>query len=168
LAAVESEVRSAAPVPGLLLELARYDDPVVAALVEALQQEFVVRYGARDETPVHPDDFAPPRGVFVLAWAEGAPVGCGGWRRVDGELAELGEVKRMYVVPSHRRRGLSRVVLAALESSAREAGLRRLRLETGDQQPEALSLYATSGWEPVPAFGRYACEPGAAHFGKQL
>ncbi|RJK92775.1 GNAT family N-acetyltransferase [Vallicoccus soli] len=153
------------PTPVLDLRPARYDDPVAARLVAELQQEFVVRYGGPDETPVDPAEFAPPRGTFLVAWDGDEPVGCGGWRIVE---PGLGEIKRMYVVAAHRGRGLSRIVLAALEDAARAAGLTRLRLETGDQQPEALRLYGTSGYAPIPRFGYYACHESSLCFAKDL
>ena len=143
----------------------RYDDPVAAALVVDLQAEFVVRYGGPDRTPVDPDEFAPPHGVFLVAWLDGEPVGCGGWRRID---PTLGEIKRMYVVAARRGRGLSRLLLSALEDAARAEGLQRLRLETGDRQPEAVRLYESSGYTPIPGFGYYAGHPGSLTFGKGL
>jgi GNAT superfamily N-acetyltransferase len=82
--------------------------------------------------------------------------------------AGLGEIKRMYVVDGHRRRGLSRLLLAELEATARAAGLGRLRLETGYAQPEAIALYETSGYRPVEKFGVYRDEPGARCYGKTL
>lgn len=160
-----TSARSDAAARALVLEPAAYDDPVSQRLVAALQQEFVERYGGPDETPVRPEEFAPPLGTFLVGRLDGEPVACGGWRRVD---AELGEIKRMYVAREHRRRGLSRVVLAALEGSARAAGLRRLRLESGDRQPEAVALYTSSGWTPIPPFGLYASEEGNVCLGKEL
>jgi GNAT superfamily N-acetyltransferase len=153
------------PAPVLDVRPARYDDPVPARLIADLQQEFVVRYGGPDETPVDPDEFAPPRGAFLVARAGGEPVGCGGWRLVE---PGLGEVKRMYVVPAARGQGLSRALLAALEDSARGAGVTRLRLETGDRQPEAVRLYETSGYRPIPRFGYYAEHDTSLCFAKDL
>ena len=89
----------------------------------------------------------------------------GGWRIVE---PGLGEVKRMYVAASHRGRGLSRLLLAEIERSAALAGLKRLRLETGDRQPEAKALYESSGWIPIPKFGVYKDEDGSFCFGKEL
>jgi GNAT superfamily N-acetyltransferase len=74
----------------------------------------------------------------------------------------------MYVVPEQRGRGLSRVVLAHLESLARDIGASRVLLETGPQQPEAMRLYETSGYERVAGFGHYRCEPGSVSYGKTL
>lgn len=149
----------------LHFEAARYDDPVVAEMIEAVQRCYEVRYGGRDDTPVSPEQFAPPLGLFLLGRLDDEPVTCGGWRVVQPGLAE---VKRMYVVAAHRGRGLSRHLLAAVESSAAQAGIRRLRLETGDRQPEAIRLYETSGWTRIEKFGLYRDEPGSTCFGKDL
>jgi GNAT superfamily N-acetyltransferase len=151
----------------LTLELtpAAYDDPVAAALIEAVQREYEVRYGGRDITPVTPGEFSPPQGLFLVGRLAGEPVACGGWRVVE---PGLGEIKRMYVVPAHRRRGLSRLVLAELENTARAAGLHRLRLETGYAQPEAIKLYETSGYTEIERFGVYRDHPGSTCFGKSL
>lgn len=142
-----------------------YDDPVAAALIEAVQQVYVARYGGRDATPVEPAEFAPPRGLFLVGRLHGEPIACGGWRIVEPGLAEL---KRMYVASGFRGRGLSRILLAALEDSARRAGVHRLRLETGHRQPEAIRLYETSGYSRIDKFGVYRHDPGSTCFGKSL
>jgi GNAT superfamily N-acetyltransferase len=74
----------------------------------------------------------------------------------------------MYVVPEARGQGLSRVVLAALEDRARSMGARRIVLETGDRQPEAVSLYESSGYQRIDGFGFYADAPLSISFEKKL
>ncbi|SFP24463.1 Acetyltransferase (GNAT) family protein [Amycolatopsis arida] len=149
-----------------------YDDPDAAKLMAEVQQEYVVRYGGPDETPVDPADFAPPRGLFLVGYAGGVPVACGGWRAHDGPEPEFrqgdAELKRMYVVPEARGRGHARAMLAELERTARAAGRLRTVLETGTAQPEALALYTSSGYTPIPNFGVYRCEPLSRCFGKSL
>jgi GNAT superfamily N-acetyltransferase len=149
----------------LVLTPTPYDDPVSTALIEAVQQVYVVRYGGRDATPVQPAEFAPPRGMFLVGRLAGEPVACGGWRIAEPGLAEL---KRMYVASGFRGRGLSRILLAALEDSARSAGITRLRLETGHRQPEAIRLYETSGYTRIDKYGVYRNDPGSSCFGKSL
>src|SRR5690348_11804283 len=98
--------------------------------------------------------------MFFVGLLDGVPVAMGGWRFVDnGEAAA--ELKRMYVIDSARRRGLSRSMLAHLERTAADAGVRRLVLNTGLEQPEAIALYESSGYKRIPGFGHYACAPGA-------
>jgi GNAT superfamily N-acetyltransferase len=142
-----------------------YDGPVAQQLINAVQLEYVQRYGGPDETPVDPAEFAPPQGLFMVGYLDGQAVATGGLRaHSDGEV----EIKRMYVVPHARGRGLSRQMLAALEERARGLGASRIVLETGDRQPEAISLYESSGYERIPGFGHYADYPTSYSFAKKL
>ncbi len=142
-----------------------YDDPLSRYLVEQVQQEYVVRYGGRDAAAVDPADFRPPAGLFLVAEVEGMPAGCGAWRvRPTGDV----EIKRVYVEPSFRRRGLAQRLMAALEVSAARAGHRCVVLNTGQQQPEALALYAGLGYRPVAGYGVYSCAPDAVFLGREL
>jgi GNAT superfamily N-acetyltransferase len=142
-----------------------YDGPAAQQLISEVQVEYVARYGSPDETPVDASEFMPPNGRFVIAYADNEPVAIGGLRRLEDGTAEL---KRMYVRPAYRRRGLSRLVLGHLEALAVEMGAQRIVLETGDRQPEAMRLYESSGYEHVEPFGHYRCSPGSAHYGKTL
>lgn len=158
--------------PGFVVVQVGYDDPDAAKLIGRVQQEYVDRYGGQDETPVEIADFAPPRGLFVVGYLDGVAVACGGWRAhsaadedfLDGDA----EVKRMYVNPSARGRGLARAVLAELERTAREQGRLRIVLETGTKQPEAIALYTSSGYSRIPNFGTYRESPDSRCFGKVL
>jgi GNAT superfamily N-acetyltransferase len=142
-----------------------YHHPGAQDLIGRVQQEYVERYGGPDAAEVDPAEFDPPAGVFLVAEVDGEPVGCGAWRAVRPGMAE---VKRLYVAPGHRRRGIARVVLDALESSATREGHRTVVLNTGDRQPEAIALYERAGYGPVPGYGIYACAPGAVFLGKEL
>ena len=136
-------------------------------MIADLQQVYVDRYGDVDVTPVDPAQFAAPLGYFVIGYLDGVPVACGGWR-INDELEGAAEIKRMYVVDSVRGKGYSRLVLANLEETAREAGLQRMVLETGLRQPEAISLYTTSGYVRIENFGVYRDHPESRCFGKPL
>jgi GNAT superfamily N-acetyltransferase len=149
---------------GVRIDIVAYDHPDAELLIEQLQQDYVVRWGGPDATPVDPAEFAPPHGLFMVGYADGMPVACGGWRR-DGEDAEL---KRMYVVPARRRSGIARELLAELERAAAAAGHRRLILLTGLRQPEAIAFYRSAGYTEVARFGYYADAPEAVHLGKEL
>jgi GNAT superfamily N-acetyltransferase len=142
-----------------------YDGPAAIALTAAVQLEYVSRYGDPDETPVDPQEFVPPDGRFVIGYLDGVPVAMGGLRRLDENRLEI---KRMYVDPAWRGRGLARVVLARLEELAREMGAGIVVLETGDKQPEAIALYTSSGYEPVDKYGHYRCSPLSVSLGKTL
>lgn len=160
--------------PGTQLVPTRYDDPVVAALDAEVQQVYVERYGGRDETPMAAEQFSPPHGYFVVAHLDGRPAAMGGWRLRTGPGTRTlpgtrpAEIKRMFVRAHLRGRGLSRVVLADLESTARAAGVDWLVLETGDRQPEAIGLYRSCGYVDVEPFGLYACEGGSVYLGRPL
>ncbi|HEX6355517.1 GNAT family N-acetyltransferase [Actinophytocola sp.] len=144
------------------IDVTAYDHPHAVALIAEVQQEYVVRYGGQDLTPVDPAQFAPPRGLFLIAYVDDVPAACGGWRAYETDV----ELKRMFVKPEFRGRGLARAVLAELEQTALAAGYRRVILETGQRQPEAIALYTSAGYEPVPSFGYYASAPEAVHLGK--
>ena len=102
----------------------------------------------------------PPGGTFLVVSEDGKPVACGGLRTLDAD-AGIGEVKRMYVVPSARRRGHARRLLGALEECARELGHERMRLDTNAAQPEALELYAACGYREI---ADYNGSPTATHW----
>jgi GNAT superfamily N-acetyltransferase len=157
---------------GLVVEETAYDDPRVQLLVDAVQAEYVERYGGPDETPMDTAYFAPPQGRFFLAVLGGEPVAMGGWR-LRPDVTDLGatraaEVKRMYVAPAGRRTGLARLVLRTLEDSARDDGCDVMVLETGLRQPEAIELYESSGYVPVTPFGFYKDAPLSRYFGRRL
>ena len=146
------------------IEVTAFDHPDAVALIAEVQQEYVVRYGSEDATPIDPAEFAPPRGLFLVAYVDDVPAACGGWRAHETDV----ELKRMYVSPAFRGRGLARALLAELERTAAETGYRRVILETGQRQPEAIALYRSAGYAPVPRFGFYADEPSAVHLGKEV
>ena len=152
----------------------RYGAPTAQVLVRAALAELAERYGGGgDDTPVDPAQFDPPEGSFLLAWRDGEPVGCGGWRIMahytdDGVGEDVAEVKRMYTVPEARGQGVARAMLKALEESARQAGMRRLILETGDRQPEAIALYESSGYSLIKNYGYYRDHEGVASYGRDL
>lgn len=127
-------------------------DPDAQTLIAALDADLQVRYPHVTLAPVDISPLASPRGCFLLGWHEGRPVACGGWRVLDACTIE---VKRMYVDPSMRRHGVARALLVALEDSARERGFTRVRIETGEHQPEAVALYGQAGYARIPPFGEY-------------
>ncbi len=149
-----------------------YDHPDAAVLTAAVQQEYVRRYGEADLTEMHPEHFVPPAGTFVVAYLDGEPVACGGWRAKEASAEGLrdtdAELKRMFVLPQARGRGLARAVLRHLENAAAEAGRTRVVLETGTEQPEAIALYTSEGYLPIAKFGYYRDSPQSVCLGKEL
>jgi GNAT superfamily N-acetyltransferase len=138
-----------------------FDHPDAVKLNDEVQAEYDLRYGdGGDMTPLDPAMFAPPGGLYLIAYDErDRPVATGGWRTQDAndEGYENGdaELKRMFVVAEARGRGLARRILARLEDDARAAGRTRMVLETGTKQPEAIALYTSSGYTPCAKFGLY-------------
>jgi GNAT superfamily N-acetyltransferase len=119
-------------------------------VVARAEEELVARYGLLDdgELGLSADMFDPPGGAFLVARAGGGtdPVGGVGVRMV---APGTGEVRRLWVEPDWRRRGVARALMDALEEAARALGADTLRLATGDRQPEAVALYDGTGWERV-------------------
>jgi len=89
------------------------------------------------------------------AYLEGELVGCAALKF----HADYAEVKRVFVKPEFRGRGLSRALMSSLHALALEHGQNTLRLETGDKQLEALGLYQTLGYGRIEPFGEYRCTP---------
>jgi GNAT superfamily N-acetyltransferase len=110
-----------------------------------------------------PNDFAAPRGRFLVGFDDGsgAPVCCGGVKGLGDGAAEI---KRMYVVPATRRRGLARLLLRALEETARDLGYAVVRLDTGPLQPHAQALYESAGYR---AIGNFNANPVASYWGEK-
>jgi GNAT superfamily N-acetyltransferase len=156
----------------LRIEQVPISHPDAQLLVEAVQQEYVVRYGGRDSTPILPTELEPPSGAFFVGYRDDRPVMTGAWRFRD-DVSRLGssrpaEVKRMYVDRAARRQGLARLMLAHLEATARTAGAEVMIMETGTAQPEAMALYEAAGYELVEPFGHYKDAPRNRCFGRVL
>jgi GNAT superfamily N-acetyltransferase len=137
-----------------------------ALLVRRLIEEFDRRYPEQENGgPLEPAEVAPPAGVFLVARCDGRPAGCGALRRRDEGVAEI---KRMYVEPWARGRGVARRILAELEGAARAMGYGVIWLETGVRQPEAIGLYESSGYRRIPAYGEYVGSATSVCFEKVL
>jgi GNAT superfamily N-acetyltransferase len=130
-----------------------FDGEIAQELVSGFEADIAARYPGWTPTGVGPSataqDFQPPEGNFLVAFADGRPVGCGGLKRLAPDTVE---VKRVYVRPDARGLGVSRALLEALENAAAEAGYALIRLDTGANQPEALKLFQTSGYDAIPDY----------------
>lgn len=161
---------------GLEITRVEYGHPDAMLLIAEVQAEYVIRYGGPDDTPLDPLMFQPPTGSFFVGYleveGEPRPVASGAWRAHDDVevfgSSHTAEIKRMYVAPAARARGLARVMLAHLERTATETGFDAMILETGTAQPEAMALYESSGYEPIASFGYYKDEPLNRCYGKSL
>lgn len=151
----------------VVLRLVHWDHPDGVALRTAQRADIVERYGA-DLEPGHAPTSADIA-VFVIAYdaVSRAPIGCGAFRDLVDEQPTV-EVKRMYVRPEYRGRKIGQLILRDLEARARERGAVRVRLETGDQQPEAVRLYEGADYRQIPNFGDYANEESSLCFERLL
>ncbi|WP_432561507.1 GNAT family N-acetyltransferase [Kineococcus sp. SYSU DK003] len=143
-------------------------DPDLDALVEAAVAELNRRY----REPGEPDDEYPldPAAVCHVAVVDGEPAGCIAREDVDepGWVATV-EMKRVFVHERFRGRGVARALVAAYEASARDAGARLVRLETGTKQPEAMALYEALGYaRSAQNFGPWADSPLSVCYTKPL
>jgi putative acetyltransferase len=131
------------------------DATVAAELIAATNAELSQRYpeAGACHFRLDPDEVGDGRGAFFVAYLDSVHVGCGAVRRLDDATAEL---KRMYVRPTHRGRGVGGAILDALEAEARKLGVRRVVLETGVRQHEALAMYGRAGYA--------RCEPYADEY----
>lgn len=145
----------------------RFDSEAVQALADALEAELLGTYDGAPGSGGLPaaSIFEPPHGAFLVGWIGGQAVACGGIARYDGATAEI---RRMYVVPEARGRGLSRRVLVALEDEARSLGYAFVRLETGRLQGAAIGLYVSAGFAPIPRYGPFVDDPKSVCFEKRL
>ena len=140
-------------------------EPPASELIEAMIRELVPLYGRIDgpDAPrATPEDFRPPRGVFLVGFDDDGRAVCGGGVKGLGDGA--GEIKRMYVVEDARGRGLARELLRALEDAVRNLGYDRARLDTGPKQPHAEALYRSAGYEEI---ADYNGNPHASFFGEK-
>ena len=147
----------------MIVERRPADDPEIEKLVSAQQAElrrFEADSGAIDGSfPLH-DDIR-----YLAVVVDGRAVACGALQVIDAAAAEI---KRMYVLPEARGRGLGTVVLAALEEWAADEGHTVARLETGSYLPAALALYRGAGYLPIPTYGEYVTNPYSRCFEKAL
>lgn len=135
-------------------------EPIEGAVAQALlvkyTQEMYARWGGPiPEGGAGPEtanaDLVPPRGRFLIARVDGRPAGCIGLRQLDDST---GEIKRMFVHPLFRGRGLARRLLTEVEIAASQRGLTRLRLDTMASLVEARALYTSAGYRDISAYNR--------------
>jgi putative acetyltransferase len=145
----------------VLIESRPVHDPELAALVAAQQRELRDADGGLDGVA-----YAPHEDVaYLVVVVDRRVVACGAWQVLDEGVAEI---KRMFVRPAYRGRGIARQLVVALEEEALAAGRPILRLETGTYLPAVLALYRGAGYRRIPAYGEYAGNPFSVCFEKRL
>jgi len=109
-----------------------------------------------DNPPLSADELRPPGGAYLVGFAGDTPVAGGGLRRLGEDVAEI---KRMYVRPAARSRGVARALLTALEEEAVSLGYAAARLDTGPKQVHGLALYRSAGYADVEPYNDnpFAC-----------
>ena len=107
----------------------------------------------------------PPRGIYLIAYLDGQPVGMGAHRPLDHHATEI---RRMFTRVQARRAGVARAILRALQVHAIEEGFTELKLETGFKQRPAIALYESFGFVRTPSFGPYVHDPTSVCFAKRI
>jgi putative acetyltransferase len=145
------------------IQLEPADQSDVVALVDALDAYQKPLYPPESHHGIDIAALCRPEVRFaVVRDARGVAVGCGAVV-LD---PPRGELKRMYVDPAFRGRGIGRVLLGFLEQAAVEGGCLQLLLETGTLQPEAIALYEAAGFVRCGPFGDYVDDPHSLFFCK--
>ena len=141
------------------------DEPPASTLLEEMIAEVSDLYGGRIDRyglfAPSPRDLTPPSGTCLVGFLDGEPIAVGAVRRLDPSVAEI---KRMYVAPGGRSRGVARALLTALEGAARDLGYVRVRLDTGAEQPHAKALYLSTGYVEIE---NYNANPVASFWGEK-
>jgi putative acetyltransferase len=146
------------------IKLESPDQPEVVALIDELDAFQKPLYPPESHHGIDIDALMQLNVLFAVARHDGEAVGCGAVVLNDG----WGEIKRMFVRPQLRGRGVAQGILSFLEGSARERGFTLMRLETGISQPDALRLYERAGYVRRGPFGNYGPDPLSVFMEKSL
>jgi len=128
--------------------------PAVVALIEELDRHLGRLYPAESNYLMDLDALSAPDVRFFAVHEGDAVLGCGAIKL----FTDYAEVKRVYVAPSARGRGVALRIVAALEAATRDAGLKIMRLETGIYQPDAVALFEKCGFRRRSSFGDYPAD----------
>jgi GNAT superfamily N-acetyltransferase len=142
----------------------RSDESPGRELFTQLDALFNAQYPGRASKPgsvTTPDEMAPPSGAFLVGYEDGRAVAIGGLRALGDGVCEI---KRMYVVPEARSRGIGRALLAALETEGRRLGFHTVRLDAGEEQKHSRELFARAGYREIP---KYNGNHIAVYFGEK-
>ncbi|QGQ99497.1 GNAT family N-acetyltransferase [Paenibacillus psychroresistens] len=134
------------------VQLVSHESIELIGLIAKLDEDLYQRY---PEDEVHVVDFTDPsiaEIVFIIAYQNETPVGCGAIRPIDADSTEL---KRFYVEPAFRQQGIAKQMLVFLEEQAKALQFTRIKLETGAAQPEAVNFYEKHGYQAIDKFGEY-------------
>jgi GNAT superfamily N-acetyltransferase len=127
------------------------EDTAFLTLISALDEDLVLRYG-ESQKQYQAHNGVQKINTVMVVYDEGIPVGCGGYKFYDTATVEM---KRVFVLPTMRRKGVAKMLLKALEEAAKAEGYREAILETGTKQEEAIALYQHYGYKIIPNYGPY-------------
>lgn len=135
------------------MKLQRTDDldKDFIALTKALDEHFNATYGLLQKK-YSPHNVIASLKTVLVGYVDNEPMACGCFRVLEDECVEI---KRMYVSPNHRQKGYASTLLHELENWAKELGYKKVLLELGNKQPEALKLYESLGYQRRENFGVY-------------
>jgi len=140
------------------------DNPGFIELVKLLDADLAIRDG--EDHPFYAQFNKIDKIKYVvLAYENEKPVGCGAIKEYEPGIMEI---KRMYVLSEHRKKGIAAKILSELENWARELSYTKCILETGKKQPEAIGLYRKNGYKVIPNFGQYAGIKNSVCFEKKI
>ena len=150
-----------------MLEIAREtpDQPEVGALLAKADARSQALYPAESRNGLALPELLAAEIRFFVARQDGVAAGCGGYMLLPGNGAEL---KRLFVNPTARGRGIGAAIVQAIEAAARDEGVGTMWLETGIKSAEALRLYRRLGFTPCPPFAAYRPDPLSVFMVKPL
>lgn len=143
----------------------RPDTHDARTLIEELDAHLIPQYPIESHHGYSIEKLLRENVAFFVIRQDGLAAGCGGILLVG---SEYGEIKRMYVRPAFRGKGLSKLMLEHLAAYARDRGVNLLRLETGIHQREAIGLYERMGFVQIPPFGPYPVDPLSRCYEKRI
>lgn len=134
-------------------------------LIRHLDIDLLQRYPAEEIFGLDLSDAKVHDILFIVAYVNDIPVGCGAIRPIDEEATEL---KRFFVEEAYRNKGIAKRILMELEDRARQMEFRSIKLEVGEEQPEALSFYRKHGYSLIDRFGPYVDSESSVCYEKRL
>ena len=143
----------------------RPDTPDASALIAELEAHLEPLYPRKSRHGYSVEKLLAEGVAFFVVREQGETAGCGGIQLVD---RAYGELKRMYVRPQFRGKGLAKLLLDHLAEYARGFGIQLLRLETGIHQQAAIGLYERAGFHSIPPFGEYQEDPLSRFYEKRI
>jgi len=149
----------------VVITLERPDSKDAMELIAELESALSLLYPPQSRHGYSVDKLLREGVAFFVIRCDGSAAGCGGIQLFG---SEYGELKRMYVRPAYRGRGLGKLMLEHLAAYARQHGVGCLRLETGIHQHEAIGLYEQMGFQRIGPFPPYHDDPLSAFFEKPI